>query len=110
MLQRADRPDPTERRDEHDAVIQINCRIHPGASSRLRRIATPASAHTYEYRLRDAESFAQSCDFDTLAQCQATSSGRGGDCYRDPFLSDTSGAHAYAPIRTPAQAVPSKNN
>jgi len=73
-------------------------------------IATPASAHTHEYCLRDAESFAQSCDFDTLAQCQGTSSGRGGDCCRDPFLSDTSGAHAYAPIRTPARAVPSKNN
>ena len=73
-------------------------------------IATPASAHTYEYCLRDAESFAQSCDLDTLAQCQATSSGRGGDCYRDPFLSDTSGAHAYAPIRAPARTVPSKNN
>ena len=73
-------------------------------------IATPASAHTYEYCLRDVESLAQSCDFDTLAQCQATSSGRGGDCYRDPFLRGASGAHAYAPIRTPAQAVPGENN
>jgi Protein of unknown function (DUF3551) len=72
-------------------------------------IATPASAHTYEYCLRDAESFAQSCDFDTLAQCQATASGRGGDC-SDPFLNDTSGVHAYAPIRTPAWAAPNKNN
>jgi hypothetical protein len=71
-------------------------------------IATPASAHTYEYCLRDAESFEQSCDFDTLAQCQ--SSGRGGDCYRDPFLIDTSEAHADAPIRIPARAVPSKKN
>ena len=73
-------------------------------------ISTPAQAHTYEYCRRDAESFAQSCSFDTLAQCQATSSGRGGDCYRDPFLRGASGAHAYAPIRTPAQAVPGENN
>jgi len=73
-------------------------------------IATPASAHTYEYFLRDAESFAESCDFDTVAQCQATSSGRGGDCYRGPFLGDSSGAHSYAPIRTPARAVPSRSN
>ena len=29
-------------------------------------IATPASAHTYECCLRDVESLAQSCDFDTL--------------------------------------------
>jgi hypothetical protein len=73
-------------------------------------IATPASAHTYEYCLRDAESFAESCEFDTLARCQATSSSRGGDCYRDLFLGNPSGAHAFAPIRTPARAVPSKNN
>jgi hypothetical protein len=72
--------------------------------------ATPASAHTYEYRLREVESFARSCDFDTLAQRQATSAGRGGDCYRDPFLGYASGAHAYAPTHTPAQAVRSRNN
>ncbi len=73
-------------------------------------IATPASAHTYGYCRRDVSSFTQSCSFDTLAQCQALSSGRGGDCYRDPFLSDASGAYAYAPIRTPARAAPSKSN
>ena len=73
-------------------------------------IATPASAHTYEYCRTDPELFAQSCSFDTLAQCQATSSGIGGDCYRDRFLSDASGAHAYAPIRVPARAAPSNNN
>jgi Protein of unknown function (DUF3551) len=67
-------------------------------------IATPAWAHTYEY-CRSA----QSCSFDTLAQCEAMSSGRGGDCYRDPFLSDASGAYAYAPIRTHARAALSKN-
>jgi hypothetical protein len=38
-----------------------------------------------------------SCGFDTLAQCQDMSSGRGGDCYRDPFLTDTRSALAYAP-------------
>lgn len=73
-------------------------------------IATPASAHTYEYCRRDVTSFAQSCSFDTMAQCQAMSSGRGGDCYRDPFLSDASGAYAYAPIRAHARAARSKNN
>jgi hypothetical protein len=52
-------------------------------------ITTPAQAHTYEYYRRDAESFAQSGSFDTLAQC---------------------GAHAYAPIRTLARAAPHKNN
>ena len=73
-------------------------------------IATPASAHTHEFRLRGAESYAQSCDFDTPAQCQAMSSGRGGDCYRDPFLSDTSGAPCLCADPYPTRAVPSKNN
>ena len=73
-------------------------------------ISTPAQAHTYEYCRRDAESFAQSCSFDTLAQCQAMSSGRGGDCDRDPLLGDAGGAYAYAPIRTPGRAALRKNN
>jgi len=31
-----------------------------------------------------------------MEQCQAMSSGRGGDCYLDPFLPDRN-AFAYAP-------------
>jgi Protein of unknown function (DUF3551) len=73
-------------------------------------ISAPAQAHTYEYSRRDAESFAQSCSFDTLAQCQAMSSGRGGDCYPDPFLGDAIGARADAPIHIPARAAPRKSN
>jgi hypothetical protein len=61
--------------------------------------ATPASAHTYEYCRRDVIGGTLSCGFDTLAQCQAMSSGRGGDCLRDPFLSDIGSAYAYAPDR-----------
>jgi uncharacterized protein DUF3551 len=72
-------------------------------------IASPASAHTYEYCFRDPEAY-QSCDFDTLAQCQAASSGRGGECYRNQFPGGASVAHVYPPIRTPARAVPGRNN
>jgi Protein of unknown function (DUF3551) len=61
--------------------------------------ATPASAHTYEYCRRDITGYTLSCSFDTMAQCQAMSSGRGGDCLRDPFLSDASSSYAYAPNR-----------
>ena len=46
-------------------------------------MATPASAGEY-------------CRKD-VTQCQDMSSGRGGDCYRDPFLSDARSALAYAP-------------
>jgi hypothetical protein len=61
--------------------------------------ATPASAHTYEYCRRDVTGYTVSCGFDTLAQCQAMSGGRGGDCLRDPFLSAIGNSYAYAPDR-----------
>ena len=57
--------------------------------------ATPASAG--EYCRKDVTSNVVSCSFDNMAQCQAMSSGRGGDCYRDPFLAETSNVLAYAP-------------
>jgi len=57
--------------------------------------ATPASAG--EYCRKDVTSAVVSCSFDNMAQCQAMSSGRGGDCFRDPFLPETSKALAYAP-------------
>src|SRR5580693_856224 len=56
--------------------------------------ATPASAG--EYCRKDVTSVVVSCSFDNMAQCQAMSSGRGGDCFRDPFLAETSKALAYA--------------
>jgi uncharacterized protein DUF3551 len=56
--------------------------------------ATPASAG--EYCRQDVTSGMRSCSFDSIEQCQAMSAGRGGACYRDPFLpgADTL---AYAP-------------
>ena len=45
---------------------------------------TPASAG--EYCRRDVTSQVVSCSFDSLEQCEWTSSGRGGDCFRDPSL------------------------
>jgi hypothetical protein len=60
----------------------------------LTTVATPASAHTYEYCRRDIIGYTISCSFDTLAQCQAMSSGRGGDCMRDPYLSDIRSSYA----------------
>jgi hypothetical protein len=58
-------------------------------------IATPASA--YEYCRKDVSSAMVSCSFDTLAQCKDMASGRGGDCFRDPFLPAVSSAYAYQP-------------
>jgi Protein of unknown function (DUF3551) len=60
--------------------------------------SAPAMAGPHEYCRRDVTEYgALSCSFDTLAQCQATSSGRGGDCLRDPSLGAGASAYAYAP-------------
>jgi hypothetical protein len=32
-----------------------------------------------------------------MAQCQASSAGIGGDCFRDPSLSNSKNAYAYRP-------------
>jgi hypothetical protein len=62
-------------------------------------LATPASAGPNEYCRQDVTSGMRSCSFATMEQCRAMSSGRGGDCYRDPLLpqAGTTGAYAYAP-------------
>ncbi|WP_029586167.1 DUF3551 domain-containing protein [Bradyrhizobium sp. URHD0069] len=60
-------------------------------------MATPAAAAKYEYCRQDVTSGMRSCSFETMEQCQAMSSGRGGTCYRDPWLTDTSSAYAYQP-------------
>ena len=59
--------------------------------------AAPTSVQAGEYCRKDVTSAVVSCSFDTLAQCQDMSSGRGGDCFRDPFLADNRNAFAYAP-------------
>jgi len=59
--------------------------------------AEPASAKDYEYcRVDYALGPTRICNFDTMEQCLATISGRGGSCTRDPFFSAGS-SYAYAP-------------
>ena len=60
-------------------------------------MATPASAG--EYCRKDVTSAVVSCSFDTLAQCQDMSSGRGGDCFRDPFLPAISSTYEASPFK-----------
>ena len=57
--------------------------------------ADPSAAKNYEYCRYDYISRMQSCSFDTMEQCLASASGRGGTCDRDPFLSEASGPYAY---------------
>jgi uncharacterized protein DUF3551 len=58
-------------------------------------MTTPTAASASEYCRQDVTSGMRSCSFDTMEQCKAMSSGRGGDCYRDPSLVDTMSAYAY---------------
>jgi hypothetical protein len=60
---------------------------------------TPAAASPNEYCAPDASSASVFCSFSTLEQCHAASSGRGGGCYRDPFLTNASGADGSQPKR-----------
>jgi hypothetical protein len=63
--------------------------------------ATPASSG--EFCRKDVTSQVVSCSFSSLEQCQWTSSGRGGDCFRDPWL-PAANALAYAPKAIHAKA------
>jgi hypothetical protein len=67
-------------------------------------MATPAAAAKYEYCRQDPVSGMRSCSYETMEQCQAMSSGRGGSCFRDPFLVDTS-AYAYQPKHALSKSV-----
>jgi Protein of unknown function (DUF3551) len=55
----------------------------------------PAAANDYEYRRRDITSYMLQCGFDTLAQCQEMSFGRGGVCLRNPSLGSAADAYVY---------------
>jgi hypothetical protein len=68
-------------------------------------MATPAAASPGEYCRQDVTSAMRSCSFSTLEDCQAMSSGRGGDCYRDPFFANTSNAYAYQPKHLQAKSA-----
>ena len=68
-------------------------------------MTTPASAGPNEYCRQDITSGMRSCGFSSLEQCQAMSAGRGGDCYRDPYLTDARSALAYQPKSSIAKSV-----
>jgi hypothetical protein len=61
-------------------------------------VAGPAAAKDYAFCRRDVTAAMLQCGFDTMAQCQDMSSGRGGDCLPNPSLGGAANAYAYAPI------------
>jgi hypothetical protein len=54
-------------------------------------------ARAAEFCRMDVTGHMTSCGFDSMAQCQAASSGIGGDCFRDPYLNDTNNTYASHP-------------
>ena len=58
-------------------------------------IAPNASAA--EFCRTDVSGHMTSCSYTSMAQCRASSSGIGGDCFRDPYLNDSKNAYAYHP-------------
>jgi Protein of unknown function (DUF3551) len=58
---------------------------------------TAPDANAAEFCRTDVTGHMTSCGFDTMAQCQAASSGIGGDCFRDPNFNDAKNAYGYQP-------------
>ena len=72
------------------SAAAIACAAYFGA-------AGPAAAKDYGYCRRDITSYMLQCGFETMAQCQDTASGRGGDCIQNPSSAGAASAYAYAP-------------
>jgi len=92
-------------RDRHLAAIEPPAHIRSllkwslvplAALAAMAFVSSATQASAGEYCRKDVTSQVVSCGFDSLDQCQWTSSGRGGDCYRDPWL-PAADALAYAP-------------
>jgi hypothetical protein len=54
-------------------------------------------ASAAEFCRQDVTGHMTGCGFTSMEQCQAASAGIGGDCFRDPSLSDSNNAYAYHP-------------
>lgn len=59
--------------------------------------AAPAAAKDYEFCQQDHSSEMRSCGFETMEQCVAMISGRGGSCMRNPILAELSRSYASTP-------------
>jgi Protein of unknown function (DUF3551) len=64
---------------------------------------TTPDASAAEFCRRDVTGHMTGCGFDSMEQCQAASAGIGGDCFRDPSLSDSNNAYAYHPASSRAK-------
>jgi hypothetical protein len=92
----------TETRENKDNMMKefLKAATAPAAAL-LAAIAIGAmlapEASAGEFCRSDVTGHITSCGFDSMAQCQASSAGIGGDCFRDPSLNDSSNAYAEHP-------------
>jgi Protein of unknown function (DUF3551) len=73
------------------------------AALALVAIATPA-ARAGEFCSTNTSGM-RGCGYTSLEQCQASMSGVGGTCARDPFYKDASTALAYQPKQTRSRSA-----
>ena len=71
---------------------------------------TAPEASAGEFCRRDVSGHMTGCGFATMEQCQASSAGVGGDCFRDPYLKDNSNANAYYPKSRSRSGSPAAGN
>jgi hypothetical protein len=67
---------------------------------------TTPDASAAEFCRMDVSGHMTSCGFDSMEQCRAASSGIGGDCLRDPNLSDSRNTYAYHPASPHSRSAP----
>jgi hypothetical protein len=67
---------------------------------------TTPDASAAEFCRTDVSGHMTGCGFASMAQCQAASAGIGGDCFRDPYLSDSKNAYAYHPASPRSRSAP----
>ena len=60
-------------------------------------VNTAPSAKAYDFCVLDDPWRGMDCVFDTIEECRASASGRGGSCGRAPSLNSAANAYAYAP-------------
>lgn len=59
--------------------------------------AAPVAAREYEFCRQDYSSDMRLCGYETVTQCVAMISGRGGSCIRNPLVAEMSKSYASAP-------------
>ena len=95
---RANKAVPRDKgRASYSSLVFVGLGVVATACAAIFSTVMPAAAKDYEYCRRDITSYMLQCGFDTFAQCQDVSFGRGGDCFRNPSLGSAAGAYVYAP-------------